>query len=185
MFMTSHTSPVVPRFVVLCGPMGAGKSTVGRLLSLRLGWMHFDSDRALEAQFGLPLADVFRERGEPFFRMHEEDVVLAKLADMHPTVLSLGGGSLQSAAVQARCAEPDVALVWIRISAETAASRLGAESAEERPLWTARGIDGWRALFEAREEAWSSARFVVDTDRLDPEDVASEVVAMLQAHHVC
>src|SRR5205085_10546935 len=79
------TSPAV----VLIGPPGAGKSTVGALLAARLGVGYRDTDADIVATAGKPIAEIFVDEGEPHFRELERTAVRAAL-DSHPGVLSLG-----------------------------------------------------------------------------------------------
>ena len=85
------TSPG-PR-LVLIGPMGAGKTTVGRLLAERWGVGFRDTDDDVEQAAGQSVSDIFVESGEAHFRALERAAVSRALAD-HPGVLALGGGAL-------------------------------------------------------------------------------------------
>ncbi|OSZ55238.1 shikimate kinase, partial [Streptomyces pharetrae CZA14] len=83
------TGPVV----VLVGPMGVGKSTVGRLLAERLGVEYRDTDDDIVAEQGRAIADIFVDEGEPYFRAVEKRAVHQALAE-HDGVLALGGGAI-------------------------------------------------------------------------------------------
>jgi len=93
-----HTTPAAPelprslRRIVLTGFMGAGKSTVGRMLAARLGWSFLDLDRHLESRAGLSVPEIFANHGEPHFR-HLESTALASALGQLNTVLALGGGT--------------------------------------------------------------------------------------------
>ena len=79
--------------VVLIGPMGAGKSTVGGLLARAWGTELRDTDRDIEAAQGRSVSDIFVDDGEDHFRELERDAVAAALGE-HTGVLSLGGGAV-------------------------------------------------------------------------------------------
>ncbi len=80
--------------VVLTGFMGAGKSTVGALLARRLGWRFLDVDQEIEDAQGLSVADIFAQRGEPWFRQAEREAIQS-LLQSDSLVLALGGGAIE------------------------------------------------------------------------------------------
>ena len=83
----------LPKRVVLVGPMGAGKSTIGRMLAKELGYRFLDSDRIIEERCGANIPWVFDVEGEDGFRQRET-AMLAELADYSQTVLATGGGAV-------------------------------------------------------------------------------------------
>ena len=89
---TSSELPTGVRHIVLTGFMGAGKSTVGRLLAARLGWAFIDLDHHLESRAGLSVPEIFARHGEPHFRRLESGA-LASALGLPNTVLALGGGT--------------------------------------------------------------------------------------------
>ena len=84
-------SPAIER-IVLTGFMGAGKTTVGRLLAASLGWAFLDLDQHLEARAGASIADIFTAHGEAHFRRLESSA-LANALSLPKTVIALGGGT--------------------------------------------------------------------------------------------
>ena len=90
--MPGHDGPV-PSCVVLIGPPGSGKTTVGRALAALLGVEFRDTDQAIEAQQGRSISDIFMDDGEARFRELEQAEVASSLAS-HSGVLSLGGGAV-------------------------------------------------------------------------------------------
>jgi shikimate kinase len=91
----AESAPSIPsslRRIVLTGFMGAGKSTVGRLLAARLGWNFVDLDDHIETRAGATIPDIFSLHGEPYFRRLESSALASALGASH-TVLALGGGA--------------------------------------------------------------------------------------------
>src|SRR5262245_57732530 len=82
----------LPRNIILTGFMGSGKSTVGRRLAARLGWRFADLDRLVERRAGLPVAEIFRRRGERAFRRLEHRVIRS-LRRKRGWVVAAGGGA--------------------------------------------------------------------------------------------
>jgi shikimate kinase len=157
--------------VVLVGPMGAGKTTVGRLLAERWGVSFLDTDDVVEQGEGRAVADIFVESGEEHFRALERTAVAQALAE-HPGVLALGGGAVMSETT--RAALPGEAVVFLRVGLTDAASRVGLGASRPLLLGNVRGT--MKALLDERTPVYESvAVAVVDTDGRTPDEVADAV----------
>lgn len=162
--------------VVLVGPMGVGKSTVGALLAERLGVDHRDTDEDIVAAEGRTIADIFVEEGEPAFRAIEKRAVQRALAE-HKGVLALGGGAILDA--DTRALLHGLPVVYLSMDVEEAAKRTGLNVA--RPLLAVNPRRQWRELMEARRHLYTEvARAVVATDDRTPEEVAQAVLDALE-----
>src|SRR5262245_21050626 len=114
-------APRVKR-VVLIGLMGAGKSTVGRLLAERLGWTFHDLDTCIESRTRKSVAQIFMEEGEEEFRRLEQQLTL-ELASRDHVVLAPGGGWITRSETVRQLA-PDSAVFWLQVSPEEAVRRV-------------------------------------------------------------
>ncbi|MFC9281604.1 shikimate kinase [Streptomyces collinus] len=162
--------------VVLVGPMGVGKSTVGRLLAERLGVGYRDTDDDIVAAEGRAIADIFVDEGEPAFRAIEKRAVAAALAG-HAGVLALGGGAVLDADTRALLAGHRV--VYLSMDVEEAVRRTGLNVA--RPLLAVNPRKQWRELMEARRHLYEEvATAVVPTDGRTPEEVTQEALDALE-----
>ncbi|OEU96682.1 shikimate kinase [Streptomyces oceani] len=162
--------------VVLVGPPGAGKSTVGRLLAERLGGTFRDTDADVVAMAGKPIADIFYDEGEEHFRQLERTAVDAAVAD-HSGVLALGGGAVVSAPNRERLA--GLPVVFLDLPLADAVKRVGLDA--PRPLLTINPRQQWRALMEERRPLYTEvARAVVSTEGRTPEQVAQAVLESLE-----
>ncbi|GAA2936662.1 shikimate kinase [Streptomyces mexicanus] len=158
--------------VVLVGPMGVGKSTVGQLLAARLGTAYRDTDDDIVAAQGRTIADIFVEEGEPAFRALEKEAVARALAE-HDGVLALGGGAILDADTRRLLAGRCV--VYLSMDVEEAARRTGLNAA--RPLLAVNPRKQWRELMEARRHLYEEvATAVVATDDRTPEEVTEAVL---------
>ena len=118
--------------VVLIGPPGAGKSTIGRRVANALDLPLLDTDAEIERVTGRTIPEIFSQDGEPAFREIEEEVV-ARALDTHDGVVSLGGGAILSERTRARLAGHTV--VYLEISVAEGLRRTGAVGAAgTRPL---------------------------------------------------
>lgn len=131
--------------IVLVGLMGAGKSTVGRRLSQRLGLPFVDADAEIEAAAGMTVSEIFERFGEPYFRDGERRVI-ARLIDGVPKVIATGGGAFINGDTRALILERTTA-IWLNAEPRVLAERV--RRRDTRPLL--RGRDPQAVLSELAE----------------------------------
>ncbi len=162
--------------VVLVGPMGVGKSTVGQLLAERLGVGYRDTDDDIVTEQGRSIAEIFVDEGEETFRAIEKLAVRRALTE-HEGVLALGGGSILDADSRALLADQRV--VYLSMDVEEAVKRTGLNAA--RPLLAVNPRKQWRELMEARRGLYEEvATAVVATDGRTPEEVTQAALDALE-----
>ncbi|WP_330353228.1 shikimate kinase [Streptomyces chartreusis] len=162
--------------VVLIGPMGVGKSTVGQLLAERLGVGYRDTDDDIVAEQGRTIAEIFVDEGEPVFRAIEKQAVQRALTE-HDGVLALGGGSILDEDTRALLLGQRV--VYLSMDVEEAVKRTGLNAA--RPLLAVNPRKQWRELMEARRHLYEGvATAVVTTDGRTPEEVTQAALDALE-----
>lgn len=163
----------------MVGFMGSGKSTVGQLLARRLVWNYLDLDAMVVRHVGKPIAAIFADDGEAEFR-RQESWVLEQVVHKPHTVVALGGGTITDPENHRLC-DRVAATVWLRCPLEVLRGRLGDTSAD-RPLWLEK--ISLEALFEARQETYRKARYVVDA-RAPAARVAADIEDLLLAAGDC
>ncbi|MFJ8466127.1 shikimate kinase [Streptomyces swartbergensis] len=162
--------------IVLVGPMGVGKSTVGQLLAERLGTGYRDTDDDIVAAQDRTIAEIFVEEGESAFRAIEKQAVREALAG-HGGVLALGGGAVLDPDTRALLAGQRV--VYLSMDVEEAVKRTGLNAA--RPLLAINPRKQWRELMEARRHLYEEvATVVVATDGRTPEEVTRAALDALE-----
>jgi shikimate kinase len=158
--------------VVLVGPPGSGKTTIGRALAARLEVTVRDTDEDIEAQSGSSITELFVEHGEPHFRQLERAAVRAALAE-HDGVLSIGGGAVVDADTRALLDGRTV--VFLDVSVAEASNRVGMSG--PRPLLLGNVRGRLRQLMDERRPLYTQvATLTVDTSGRTPDDIVSEIL---------
>ncbi|WP_084101415.1 shikimate kinase [Demequina sp. NBRC 110051] len=162
--------------VVLIGPPGSGKSSVGRALGRSLGVPWRDTDEDIAARAGKSIPDIFLDDGEGAFRELEETAVADALAS-HEGVLSLGGGAILREATQERvraAARAGSKVVFLDVSLRAASPRVGLN--KSRPLLMGNPRQQWLSLMEARRPIYEAlATETILTDDLTAAQVAQVI----------
>jgi shikimate kinase len=166
----------MPPLVVLVGPPGAGKSTVGRLLASRFGTTFRDTDVDVETVAGMKVAEVFLEHGEERFRDLERAAVKTALAE-HDGVLALGGGAVLDADTRELLRGNRV--VYLEVDLADATKRVGFN--RERPLLLGNPRAQLHALLEARRPFYEQvATATIVSSGKTVTAVAAEVAEVLR-----
>ena len=161
--------------VVLVGPPGSGKSSVGAALAELLGLPLHDTDAAVEVTQGRTISDIFIEDGEPAFRALERAEVARALAE-DDGVLALGGGAPVDPGTEQLLLGQTV--VFLDVGIADASKRVGFD--QSRPLLAVNPRASWVRLMKARRPVYERvATFRVDTAGRTPQDIAAEVAGLL------
>jgi shikimate kinase len=160
--------------IVLIGFMGAGKSSIGRMLARRTGLPRFDTDDMIEARLGLPVPEIFARFGEEKFRDAETEI-LKELSAAQPAIIVTGGGivlraenvKMLQALGNVVSLEADDETLFRRVSRKTARPLLQTENPRATML----------ELLRTRERLYREAADVrLDTSRLRHEEVADAIL---------
>jgi shikimate kinase len=162
--------------VVLIGPPGAGKSTVGKLVAKRMALPLRDTDADIEAAAGKPIAEIFVDEGEPAFRALERRAVADALST-HGGVLALGGGAILDADTRTLLAEHTV--VFLDVSLAQASRRVGFN--RDRPLLLGNPRSQLMKLMEARRNFYLEVATVIVPADGSAGSVADAVIAAVTA----
>ena len=166
----------MPR-LILIGPPGCGKSTVGAALANKLSIEFIDTDSAIEASYGHKISDIFVDKGEEFFR-DLEFTTLTKSLPVSDCVLSLGGGAPIASRAQDLLKSSQTPVFFLDVSLAVAAPRVGFN--RDRPLLLGNPRAQWQSLAETRRPIYESlASFVIKVDAMSVKDVVDAIEAKL------
>jgi shikimate kinase len=163
--------------IILIGPPGAGKSSVGKALGQRLSSSFADTDVLIEKESGLRVSEIFLDKGEAFFRELEREIVLRELANFDG-VLALGGGSVMNADVSQALRQTSDPICFLDVSLSSASPRIGFN--RDRPLLVGNPRAKWQELMNVRRPIYESlATFTVSTDSGTPSHISQEIAEIL------
>jgi shikimate kinase len=165
--------------IVLIGPPGAGKSSIGKALAKELNLNFIDSDSEIEKISHKKISEIFIEDGEPAFRLVEVDVVRKVLADFDG-VISLGGGAPINKEIQEVLQDANYPVVFIDVSIAQAATRIGFN--KDRPLLLVNPRQQWISLMNDRRPIYEKlASQTISSDNQKPHEVAKQISDKLKA----
>lgn len=159
----------LPERIFLVGFMGAGKTTVGRALAALLGYEFLDTDAAVEASEGRSVEELFRERGEGYFREREWEVLAATAARTRLVVAT--GGGLFLAPMHRSFIRRHGASVWLDLPVEEVWARCHQKPG--RPLFTT--FEELTALLEARRPRYALSDLQIQVGGREAAQVAEEI----------
>jgi len=179
------TLPATLQRIVLTGFMGAGKTSVGRILAQQLGWQFLDLDDHLEARAGATIPALFSTHGEPHFRRLESSALANALSRPH-TVLALGGGTPEQLTNRLLLEQtPGTVVIFLDAPFETLFDRCMLQSFASpdhiRPVLAS--PTEAEARFRARQPLYRRlARHTIPTADLTPGDAADQILAAITSH---
>ena len=166
----------MPR-VILIGPPGCGKSTVGAAIAHRLAVAFIDTDTEIERTYGQSISDIFVDKGEDFFRELEFEALKKSLINQD-CVLSLGGGAPISQWAQEILRTASSPIIFLDVSLAVAAPRVGFN--RDRPLLLSNPRAQWQALAETRRPIYESlASTIIKVDGMSVEELVTAIVELI------
>ena len=168
---------MAPR-VILIGPMGSGKTTIGSLLAEKLGLAFRDTDHLIEEREEKPVSQIFLDQGEDAFRAIEKRVLRVELLT-DGTVLSLGGGAPISIDAQSALRAISSYIIFLDISLSTVVPRIGFN--RDRPLLLNNPRGQWQTLMEARRPIYEAlADVTINVDDKSEEEIVTIALSSLE-----
>jgi len=160
--------------IVLTGFMGTGKTTIGKLLSEKLSFPFFDTDKVIEQNADMSIPVFFEKLGEKEFRNYETEVIKL-LSDTEGCIISCGGGVVLNNLNMDLLSKNGI-IIYLKASIDTIVKRVS--SNKGRPLIAA--MENPKAeiekLFDKRKQYYQRHNFSFDTDTLSPDEISDEII---------
>lgn len=170
--------------IVLIGYMGSGKSTIGKMLAARLSYPFMDLDQQIEVSENLPITEIFKQKGEIYFRKLENRVLKSLLSSPDNFVLATGGGTpCYADSLKFMLKTPNVVVVYLKTSIPVLSHRLFIDKHQRPLLAHLESIDEMRNfigihLFE-RSHFYNQAEWIIETKEALLEEVADTILEKL------
>ena len=158
--------------LVLLGMMASGKSTVGALVSKKLGLMFYDIDKMIEKEMHMSIAEIFDTKSEIFFRSLEEKIVLKTLKNQN-SIISLGGGTFLNKKIRKEIIMNHVSF-WLDCSNKTLLNRIRRN--KKRPLANKLTNKKLIELIIKRKKNYAKANFKINCNKLSKQQVAESIL---------
>lgn len=174
--MINRDIPLREKNIVFIGFMGAGKTTIGKLVAEKLDRQFIDTDEEIEKEFQMPVSEIFQQLGEKQFREKEKSLI-TKLSQEGPYVLSLGGGAFLQEEIREACLANCV-VIYIHLPWESWKARIPL-IIDSRPVLQGKSLPEIHELFQKRQEIYSHHHYKFDTENLDAEEASDQIVKTL------
>ena len=159
--------------LVLLGMMAVGKSTMGKIVAKRQGLEFIDTDNRIEKKWSMKIAEIFKQKGEKFFRLEEEKEVLKCLKKTN-CVISLGGGAFMNRTIRNNIIKNAVS-IWLDNNLKILTQRT--KWNKKRPLLNKKDNQKMiNKLYAQREKIYKLANHRINCEGLNKEEVAKKII---------
>ena len=162
--------------LVLLGMMASGKSTIGILVSKKLGIKFYDIDKIIEKETNMTISQIFSEKGEVFFRSLEEKTVL-KILKNKRAVISLGGGAFSNEKLRKEIISNHISF-WLDCSNKTLLNRI--RKNKRRPIANKLTNKELIELIIKRKKNYIKANFRIDCDKLSKIQTVNNIAKLYE-----
>ena len=164
--------------LVLIGMMSSGKSTIGGLLAKKLNFKFFDIDKIIENETKMKITEIFKIKGENFFRNLEEKTTI-KLLNFSDVVISLGGGGFINEAIREETNTKSKTF-WLNWNLDTLISRIRKKN--NRPVALALNNDELKSLIIKRSKYYSKAKYKINCQNLTRSEIIKKILNLYECN---
>ena len=160
--------------IVLLGMMGAGKSTIGYLLSNKINSDFYDIDKIIEEEEGLKIRDIFKQKGENYFRKIEEKICL-RILKLNKKIISLGGGSFLNNKIREEIQKNHISF-WLNWNTSTIIKRI--KKNKNRPILKNMTENDINKLIIKRKKIYEKAHLKINCENLSKSEIINKIIKL-------
>ena len=165
--------------LVLLGMMAVGKTTLGKIVAKKQELKFIDIDASIEKKNSMTIKEIFKKKGEKFFRMEEEKEVLKSL-EKNNCVIALGGGAFMNKTVRENILKNAIS-IWLNVDIKTLNKRV--KWNQKRPLLKEKnGQKKITELYAERKDIYKLANHKIACDNLSKDDIAEKIIALYEKY---
>ena len=157
--------------IVLVGMMGAGKSSIGKLLSKKIGLQFIDIDKIIEEKEDKTIVEIFKLSGEKYFRELEEKISIEKLKNSNQ-IIALGGGAYLNRNIRKQTFIKSTTF-WLNWSPSTLIKRI--KDSKKRPVILNLKLNEIKKLIEERSKIYISSDYKINCDKFDKLEIVEKI----------
>ena len=166
----------IKKNLVLLGMMGAGKTRIGKYVAKRLKINFFDIDKLVEKKNEMKIAEIFKTKGEIYFRKEEEFVTI-KYLNERKSVISLGGGGFINDKIREIVLSKCIS-VWLNVNLKTIYKRI--KNSKIRPLANNDNQNNLDKIFLERKKIYSLADHEINCDNLNVNQISNKIIKLYE-----
>jgi shikimate kinase len=164
--------------IVFIGMMGSGKSSMGLILSKKLGVNFIDTDQEIEKKLDMKISKIFENEGEKYFRDVEETLVL-KILKKQNTVISLGGGAFLNPKIRKVILENNISF-WLNWDIKTLINRI--KYSQKRPIAFNSSTNELIELIKKRSIVYSKSMYKINCENMTKNEIVKKILKIYEAH---
>ena len=166
----------IKKNLVLLGMMGVGKTGIGKYVARRLKINFFDTDKLIEKKNEMKITEIFKIRGEIYFR-NEEEFVTIEYLNKKGSIISLGGGGFINNKIRKKVLSECIS-VWLNLNLETIYKRL--KNSKKRPLIYKNNQNNISKIFLERKKIYSLANHEINCDNLNINKISNKIIKLYE-----
>ena len=157
--------------------MGVGKSTIGKILAKKLKLKFIDIDRVIETREKSTISEIFKKKGEIYFRKIEKKITLDQLKKNN-SIIALGGGAFINTSIRREVKNTSISF-WLDLDLENLLSRL--KNIKKRPLLNENNLrKSMNKIYSDRKRIYNEANFRIDCNFIDKEKILKKIVELYE-----
>ena len=166
----------IKKNLVLLGMMGAGKTRIGKYVARKLKINFFDIDQLVEKKNEMKITEIFKTRGEIYFR-NEEEFITIKYLNKKGSIISLGGGGFINDKIRKKVLLECISM-WLNINLKTIYKRL--KNSKIRPLANNNNQNNLGKIFLERKKIYSLADYEINCDNLNIDQISNKIIKLYE-----